>query len=50
MSQFNPKKLNIEAIHAGQRYPDTRSAFLPSDVNEIIESLYGISLGVENSA
>lgn len=50
MSQFNPKKLNIETIHAGQRYPDTRSAFLPSDVNEIIESLYGISLGVENSA
>lgn len=50
MSQFNPKKLNIEAIHAGQKYPDTRSAFLPSDVNEIIESLYGISLGVENSA
>lgn len=50
MSQFKPKKLNIDAIHAGQKYPEARTPFLPSDLNEIIEVIYGTSIGVENSA
>lgn len=50
MSQFKPKKLNIDAIHAGQKYPEARTPFLPSDLNEIIEVIYGESIGVENSA
>lgn len=49
MSQFKPKKLNIDAIHGGQKYPEARSAFLPSDANEIIEALYGASVGVAKS-
>lgn len=50
MSQFKPKKLNIDAIHGGQKYPEARSPFLPSDANEIIEALYGVYEGVEKSA
>lgn len=49
MSQFQPKKLNIEAIHGGQKYAESRTPFLPSDVNEIIETLYGTSEGVKIS-
>ena len=46
MAQFKPKKLNIESIHGGQKYAESRTPFLPSDVNEIIETLYGTSEGL----
>ena len=49
MAQFKPKKLNIESIHGGQKYAESRTPFLPSDVNEIIETLYGTSEGLRMS-